>query len=160
MDRIVQSPRCAGTNTARWAPLLTPPPPPRPMTEAVATFRGPVRCLPGAQLLGLTLVGELAETPGEPALLAFSAPSGPVLPEQLSDLRVERVEPGRYRLASGTREWFLSASAVHLQRDVGAAFYGAIPPRHVPWKKRVFWRVVLALAGSRRGLELLRRLRR
>jgi len=29
-----------------------------------------------------------------------------------------------------------------------------------PWTKRVFWRVVLALAASRTGLALLRALRR
>ena len=130
------------------------------MAEAVATFRGAVRCERSTQLLGLTLAGELVEAPGEPALLTFSSPAGPVLPAEMSDLLIERVEPGRYRLASGTREWFFTASAVHLQRDVAAAFYRALPPRPVPLGKRVFWRVVLALAASRRGLELLRRLRR
>jgi len=44
-------------------------------------------------------------------------------------------------------------------RAVGAEFYRALPPRPVPLPKRVFWRAVLALAGSGMGLALLRALR-
>jgi hypothetical protein len=49
---------------------------------------------------------------------------------------------------------------VHLHREIAPQFYRAIPPRPAPWAKRVFWRMVLALAASRAGLALLRALRR
>ena len=35
--------------------------------------------------------------------------------------------------------------------DVRAAVAAAIPPRRVPWRKRLFWAVVLRLARSARG---------
>jgi hypothetical protein len=47
-----------------------------------------------------------------------------------------------------------------VHRDIAVPFYRAIPPRRVPLVKRIFWRVVLALAATRTGLALLRRLRR
>jgi hypothetical protein len=49
---------------------------------------------------------------------------------------------------------------VHLHRDVAPPFYRALPPRPVPPGKRLFWRLVLALAASRAGLSILRSLRR
>ena len=67
---------------------------------------------------------------------------------------------GRYRIVSGERAWLLSARAVHVSREVAIPFYRALPPRAVPLSKRLFWRTVLALAGSRAGLALLRALRR
>jgi hypothetical protein len=48
----------------------------------------------------------------------------------------------------------------HLPRheDVGAAVLAVIPPRAVPWKKRVLWRLVLWIlrtAAGRRALAAL-----
>jgi hypothetical protein len=43
-----------------------------------------------------------------------------------------------------------ASSAVH-HEDVGAAVYAVIPPRPVPLRKRLFWRLILTLLGSRRG---------
>jgi hypothetical protein len=41
-------------------------------------------------------------------------------------------------------------SAVH-HEDVGAAVYAVIPPRPVPLRKRIFWRLILTLLGRRQG---------
>jgi hypothetical protein len=58
------------------------------------------------------------------------------------------------------REWIFSARSAHLHREVASTFYRAIAPRLVPWKKRLFWRIVLAVAASRVGKTLLLTLRR
>jgi len=117
-----------------------------------------VRCTHTRDVPALTLAGMTVETPDEPTTLAFSSAPGE-LPATLQDPVVERLGDGRYRIASASGEWLLPPGPAHLHRDVGARFYRAIPPRPAPWKKRVFWRVVLALAASRAGLATLRRLR-
>jgi hypothetical protein len=73
---------------------------------------------------------------------------------------VDHLGGADYRIGAGQREWLISSPAVHLHRGIAAQFYRAIPPRPAPWTKRMFWRVVLALAASRAGLALLRALRR
>ena len=60
----------------------------------------------------------------------------------------EQLGQGQYRIGAGARSWQISAPAVHLHREIAAQIYRAIPPRPVPWAKRMFWRAVLALAGS------------
>ena len=42
-------------------------------------------------------------------------------------------------------------------RDVGVQFYRAVPPRPVPWRKRLFWRALLAFAATPVAALLLRR---
>src|SRR5262249_55297742 len=96
----------------------------------------------------------------EVATLAFSGTAPAALPEALEDATVEQVEAGKYRIRSGQREWVFPARAAHLHREVSAPFYRAIAPRIVPWKKRMFWRVVLTLAASPMGKRLLLALRR
>jgi hypothetical protein len=44
-------------------------------------------------------------------------------------------------------------------RDVRALVFAAVPQRRAPLGKRLFWRLVLALARVPGGLSLLRRLR-
>jgi len=39
--------------------------------------------------------------------------------------------------------------------DVGAAVFAVIPPRAVPWKKRVLWRVMLWILRSTVGRRAL-----
>jgi hypothetical protein len=99
------------------------------------------------------------EAPGEPTALAFNTATPTELPARLVDAVVEQLAAGEYRIESDAREWRIQASAVHLHRDVGTPFYQAIPPRAAPWTKRIFWRLVLSLAGSRAGLATLRWLR-
>ena len=130
------------------------------MPEMLAAFRGPVTCTRTAGVPGLTLSGCSAHTPGEQTALAFSAATMPELPATLHDVVVEHLGGGRYRISSAPREWAISATATHLHREIAAPFYRAIPPRPAPASKRLFWRVVLALAASRTGLAALRLLRR
>jgi hypothetical protein len=130
------------------------------MSELVAAFRGPVTCTRAAAVPALTLRGDSAQPPGGETALAFSATALPDLPDTLQDAVVERLGSGQYRIVSASREWLISAGAVHLHREIAARFFRAIPPRPVPWRKRLFWRVVLALAASRAGLAALRALRR
>jgi hypothetical protein len=130
------------------------------MADTLVSFRGPVSCRRGAAPLGLTLTGETPEHPGERTALAFSGAAPADFPESLDGAVIECVAANQYRIASVPREWLIEATAVHLHRDIAAPFYGAIPPRRVPLMKRLFWKVVLALAASRMGLALLRTLRR
>jgi len=130
------------------------------MPELLASFRGPVSCRSVAGVPGLTLSGDTAEAPGEPTAVAFSAAAPAEFPDTLEDVRVERLAPGRYRISSAPREWLIDAAAVHVHREIANEFYHAIPPRPAPWRKRLFWRLVLALAASRTGLALLKALRR
>jgi len=130
------------------------------MAEALIAFRGEVRCVRAAGPLGLTLLGHARAHEGVASALAFSAAAPSGLPARLTDARVEQLSAGQYRLVSAEGQWPVSARAVHLTREVAEEFYRALPPRPVPAGKRLFWRCVLALAGSRAGLALLRALRR
>jgi hypothetical protein len=130
------------------------------MTETLASFRGGVSCTRAALAPQLTLSGSTAENPEELTALSFSAAALPDFPGTLQDVQVEHRGGAQYRIASGAREWLIEAEAVHLHREVAARFYRAIPPRRAPWRKRLFWRLVLILAASRAGLAALKALRR
>jgi hypothetical protein len=139
------------------------------MSEPLASFRGAVSAARAAYApLGLTLTGTStasATQGGEPTQLAFSGAAPALLPAVLQDLTVSQPEGGHYRLSAagigGQREeWLLEARAAHLHHDVGAAFYRALPPRAVPWSRRLLWALLLRLAASRAGLSLLAALRR
>jgi hypothetical protein len=122
-------------------------------------FSGPVHCRRGTPPLGLTLSGQLSGPRPQPATLSFSAPAPAGLPDTLVDASVESLGGTQYRISAAQHAWLIEAPAVHVHRDVGADFYRAIPPRPAPFGKRLFWRVVLWLAASHRGIALLRRLR-
>jgi hypothetical protein len=126
------------------------------MTEPLC-FAGAVDCTRGSGALGLTLSGR--DAAGQPLTVAFAAPAPAGLPQQLRDACVSRAAPEAFRVSGAGGEWLLAAPLAHVHRDVGAAFYQAIPPRPVPVAKRLFWRAVLFLAGSRGGMALLRTLR-
>jgi len=122
------------------------------------SFSGRLECRRAAAgALGLTLVGRAA---GELLQLAFKGAPPPDLPAVLEGGELTRVSPERYRLSSSGRSWEIAASALHVHCDVGAAFYAALPPRPVPWQKRMLWGLVLALAARPLGRRLLVRLRR
>ncbi len=130
------------------------------MAELLATFTGPVSCARAAQVPGLTLQGDTAEAPGEYTTLGFSAAAPADLPAALPDAVVEHLGGLHYRIRTAGREWLIEAPAVHLHREIAAAFYRAIPPRPVPWVRRLFLSAVLVLAASRAGMAALRALRR
>ncbi len=110
--------------------------------------------------LCLTLTGRTPARPQETLTLSFSGPALAKFPEALEDPSVERLDPTHCRILAGGSEWLIEARAVHLHYEVAAAFYRAVPPRAVPWGKRTFLRMVLALAARPWGKWLLLRLRR
>jgi hypothetical protein len=130
------------------------------MIERLATFRGEVQCERSERVPELTLRGSTAEAPGEATALAFSGVPPADLSATLEDAVVEHLAGTQYQITARTGSWPISASAVHLHREIAAPFYAAIPPRRPPWTKRAFWRAVLALAATRAGLALLKALRR
>lgn len=129
------------------------------MSEAVASFRGTARAERGALPLGLSLTGEGAGPAGARITVSFSGTAPSDLPQVLADARVESLGASEYRIVTAAGEWRLAARAVHVHREIAPAFYAAIPPRPVPLGKRIFWRLVLALAGSPWGMAMLKALR-
>lgn len=121
-------------------------------------FRGPVTCRRAAN--ALTLSGSAADCAGDILILTFVSPGPAELPEVLGDAAVAAIDGRRYRIICGARDWTLEADSLHVHRDVGSAFYRAIAPRPAPLAKRLFWRAVITLAGSRAGKRLLSVLRR
>ena len=128
------------------------------MPEPLVAFRGAVSCQRAPGALRLTLSGEAA--PGARVTLTFGAAAAADLPAVLQDPVIEELAANQYRVSSARGAWVISAPAVHLHREIAAEFYRAIPPRPMPPLRRVLWRIVLALAGSRAGLAVLRTLRR
>jgi hypothetical protein len=127
-------------------------------SEPYIEFRGSVRCRrDDASPLGLTLVGRVVDAPEEIAHLAFVGVAPEDLPDELHDARVYRNSDREYRVVSGQGDWALSASAVHLHRDVRGPFFKAIPPHVPPLWKRLFWRLVLAVAANPMGKRFLGR---
>jgi len=131
-----------------------------PVNETRAVFVGAVRCVRTPPPLGLTLAGTLRGHPGEDATLAFAGVAPADCPELLRDAEVEPLEGGGFALRAAGRVWRIDAPYAHLHRCIDTAFYAALPPRPVPLAKRLLWRLVLALAASRAGPTLLRRLGR
>jgi hypothetical protein len=120
-------------------------------------FRGWISCRrDGEGPLGLILVGRTEDQPDEAVQIAFACPAPVDMPEALEDVLVERLGPAEYRVTSGDRSWTLLAP-MHLHREVSGPFYKALPPRPVPWRKRLFWRVLLGLASRPLGRRLLMR---
>ena len=118
-------------------------------TPAPIQFRGWIACRrDGEGPLGLILIGATTDQPGEVAQLAFSATAPADFPDALEDARVEQLDARRYRIVSGSKEWSIDG-VMHLHREVGKAFFKVLPPRAVPWQKRLFWRMALALAANR-----------
>jgi hypothetical protein len=128
--------------------------PPSPL----AALLGPVTCHRGAD--ALTLSGAAADSADDMLILTFIAATVPDLPGALDAATISALDRDRYRIASGSGEWVVGATSLHVHRDIGRVFYRAIPPRAVPLRKRLFWRGMLALAGTSAGKRLLLSLRR
>ncbi|HEY6517109.1 MAG TPA: hypothetical protein VIY50_13275 [Steroidobacteraceae bacterium] len=124
----------------------------------VAAFRGAVTC--GRTSEALILSGSAADGADDRLILTLISPSAADLPGSLTAATVHDLGTHHYRIGSPSRDFVVEASSVHVHRDIGKAFYRAVPPRPVPLGKRVFWRVVLWLAGTPTGKRLLTFLRR
>jgi hypothetical protein len=130
-------------------------------SHPIAAFSGQVSCDREPRgPIELTLTGPAADRPEEMLTVAFAGPAPPDLPDMLSDPMVMADEDGHYRISHTPDDWRVEARAVFLYRDVGAAFYRAIPPRAAPLGKRLFWNLVLLLAAGGAGRRLLLALRR
>jgi hypothetical protein len=122
-----------------------------------AAFRGPVSCR--RTFNALILRGAAADSADDVLILTLVGRAVADLPASLLNAAVVAVGESNYRITSESRDWVVAATSAHLHRDIGAAFYRGVPPRRVPIRKRVFWRAVLALAGTRAGKRLLLALR-
>ncbi len=128
------------------------PPPP------LAAFQGSVTCRRAYNALILT--GSAADSADDILILTFIAPTVPDLPEHLTAATIRALGGQRYGITSASRDWIVAAAAAHVHRDIGTAFYRAVPPRPTPLAKRLLWRVLLAVAGTRAGKRLLLWVRR
>lgn len=124
----------------------------------LAVFRGPVACRRTGN--AVTLSGAAADSAHDRLIVTLIGGVIPDVPGSVSGASIRAVDQHHYLIAAQSQELIVEASALHLHRDVGNAFYRAVPPRPAPLTKRIFWRVVLALAGSRAGKRLLLSLRR
>lgn len=124
-------------------------------SELVLSFTGAVRCERSTSPLGLALIGPIDH--GQWAHLALQGRAPEDLPPRVENLLVYRTPSGSYRLVSGDRSWSLTASALFLHRDVGAAFYRAIPPRPASFTRRMLWHALLLVAASAPGRRWLER---
>lgn len=129
-----------------------------PLGSPLAAFRGPVACTRTADTL--TLSGSAADSADDRLILTFMSPSIADGPDSLTAATIRGIDERHYRITSASRDWTIEATSLHVHRDIGSAFYRAVPPRPAPLKKRLFWRLVLALAGTRAGKRLLLSLRR
>jgi hypothetical protein len=122
-------------------------------------FNGPVKSVTGPGPAGVTLLGNIAEPDASStaAQLSLSCLESLQLPPVLNDVSVEALAAQEIVLRSGAREWRVRCTTWQLHRDVGATFYAAIPPRQMPWSRRVAWRVMLGFAALAPGRWLLAR---
>jgi hypothetical protein len=126
--------------------------------SALVIFRGPVSCRRSRN--ALTLAGAAADSGGGILIVTLTTPAIPDVPDSMGAATVRALDAQHYRIAAGSQNWIVTATTLHIHRDIGEAFYRAIPPRAVPLAKRLFWRIVLALAGTRTGKRLLLSVRR
>lgn len=120
-------------------------------TGRVKTRRDP------AGPLRLTLSGTTRPSRNETLQISFATVSPPDIPPELQEVEVNQLSDRRYRIASAGHEWMVDGVA-HLHRSAGAEFNEALPPRQVPWRKRLLWRALLtsaALISRMRGSPAL-----
>lgn len=105
---------------------------------------------------GFTLVGRERGRTEEPLHLSLLCAVPPGLPARLDSPRVDLGAEGT-RIVVGDAAWEIAPRAVFVHRDVGRAFCSAVPGEPAPAAKRLFWRLLLALASSRPGRAWLAR---
>ena len=124
----------------------------------LAVLSGPVACRHTGNTL--TLTGRAADCAEEVLILTLTSAAPAALPASLPAVTLRALDERHFRLESAADAWIVEADRLYLHRDVGTVFYRAIPPHPVPLAKRLFWRLVLALAATRTGKRLLLTLRR
>ncbi|MBV9912738.1 MAG: hypothetical protein JOZ93_09175 [Sinobacteraceae bacterium] len=121
---------------------------------------GAVSCHCDANQSRFLLAGLSADSLCEQVTVAFFVQPPADMPAHLDDVCVERLPDQQICIAASGRRWVLPAHGCFVHREVAERFYQAIAPRRVPLSKRLFWRVVLLLAGNPLGRRLLLLLRR
>jgi hypothetical protein len=129
-----------------------------PTVALLAAFRGAVTCSRTSS--ALTLSGAAADSVDDRLILTFISSPPPDVPDSLTGVSVSAVDQHHYRITSASGDRVVEATSLHVHHDIGRVFYRAVPPRPVPLHKRLFWGVVLRLAGSRTGKRVLLSLRR
>lgn len=132
------------------------------VARELAVFSGTVHCRAGTGAVNLELagVGRAREGARVPLTVSFAGAQGAPEAGALSDVRVfELPTPCRYRIDGAHGSFELQARSVQVQRDVGALFFGAVPPPKVPRGTRWGWTVLLTLLRLPGVARLLMRLR-
>ena len=124
----------------------------------LAVFQGPVSCRRSRN--ALTLTGAAADPGGGVLIVTLTTSIIPDMPASIAAASISALDGQHYRIDARAQDWIVAATAVHVHRDIGDAFYRAVPHRAAPLSKRIFWRIVLALAGTRAGKRLLLAVRR
>jgi len=130
------------------------------MTPERPSFAGEVivtRRAAGA--FGIVLAGRDAQ--GGALGMALSGVAAPALAERLHDVSIEGplAHDPTLRIVCREGVFAVPGARLHVHRDLSGRMRAVIPPRPVPLRKRAFWRIVLALAGSATGRAVLLRLR-
>jgi len=135
------------------------------MRELIA-FDGVVDCRPGTGAINLMLCGFERRSPGAPSRVAAQALFGGALnplPSQLHALRIFELEEApnarRFLLQAQELQLTLQARSLQLHRDAGRAFFGAVPPPRVLWRRRLAWALLLWALRLPGAQALLARLR-
>jgi hypothetical protein len=116
-------------------------------------FEGPVECRVDRDgPLALTLTGPRG---AEILFITFVGVQPLDLPPRLDAAVIEPAGAEEYRIVSGGERRTIRARRVFVHRDVRQAFCGAVPARRAPVAKRLFWRLILAFAGSSLGRRML-----
>ena len=129
-----------------------------PTVTLLAAFRGEVACSRTAN--ALILRGAAADSDDGRLILTLISSSIPDIPDSLTAVILTAIDERHYRIAAESGDLVVEAVSLHIHRDIGKAFYRALPPRPVPLAKRIFWSLVLSLAASRTGKRLLSLARR
>ncbi|MGB8327246.1 MAG: hypothetical protein WCE48_06675 [Steroidobacteraceae bacterium] len=124
----------------------------------IATLPGEVRVTrPTGGTLRLRLAGH--DGSGHEVAVDFAEPRATAMPELLHAVRIELQARGAWRILAREGAIEVAAASAHVHSDRSAQVLAAAPPRRAPLSKRLFWRLVLALAASGFGRRLLIALR-
>ena len=111
-------------------------------------LKGSIECRRTAAA-SITLVGQTER--GERVYLTLGAEAPADLPPRIDDGSVELLDGGRCRVSVSGREWLLDSRRLFVHRDASNEFYAALPSVPVRLAKRMLFRLMLAIAGSRAG---------
>jgi hypothetical protein len=135
------------------------------MRELIA-FDGVVDCRPGSGAINLTLCGFERRGAGAKSRVAAQALFGSAqnaLPARLHQVHIFELDdaPGvrRFLVQAQELQLTLQARTLQLHRDASRAFFAAVPPPRVLWRRRLGWALLLwalRLPGAQGLLDRLR----